>query len=109
MVNLANPTTFLAVTRRTLPWLAPATAALFVVGLWGAFLAPPDYLQGETAKIMYVHVPAAWLSSFIYGVMAAGEPRHAGLAPSARRRRSEGRGAARRGSLHLPRHRLAVG
>src|ERR1035437_9034431 len=57
MVNLANPTTFLVVTRRALPWLALATAALFIVGLWAAFLAPPDYQQGETVKIMYIHVP----------------------------------------------------
>ena len=71
MVNLANPTAFLAVTRRALPWLALATAALFAVGLWMAFLAPPDYQQGETVKIMYIHVPAAWLSSFIYVVMTA--------------------------------------
>ncbi len=71
MANLANPTVFLAVTRRALPWLALATAALFAVGLWGAILAPPDYQQGETVKIMYIHVPAAWLSSFIYVVMTA--------------------------------------
>ena len=71
MVNLANPTAFLAVTRRALPWLAAAATALFVVGLWGAFAAPPAYQQGEAVKIMYVHVPAAWMSSFIYVVMAA--------------------------------------
>jgi len=71
MANLANPTAFLAVTRRALPWLALATAALFAVGLWGAFAAPPDYQQGETVKIMYIHVPAAWLSSYIYVIMMA--------------------------------------
>ncbi len=71
MANLANPTTFLAVTRRALPWLALATAALFALGLWAALLSPPDYQQGETVKIMYIHVPAAWLSSFIYVVMTA--------------------------------------
>ena len=110
MMNFANPTVFLALTRRVLPWLAAATAALFAVGLWLSFAAPPDYQQGETVKIMYLHVPAAWLSTFIYGVMTAGGARHAGLAPSAGRRRAEGGGAARRGlHLHLPRHRLAVG
>jgi len=71
MVNLANPTAFLVATRRVLPWLALATAALLAVGLWLAFAAPPDYQQGETVKIMYIHVPAAWLSSFIYVVMTA--------------------------------------
>jgi heme exporter protein C len=69
MGNPANPTVFLALTRRMLPWLAALTSALFVVGLVLAWRAPPDYQQGETAKIMYLHVPAAWLSTFIYGVM----------------------------------------
>ena len=68
--NLANPTVFLALVRRTLPWLTALTLALFVVGLTLAFRAPPDYQQGETVKIMYIHVPAAWLSTFIFGVMA---------------------------------------
>ena len=69
MWNLADPTVFLALAQRALPWLAAATAALFAVGLWLSFAAPPDYQQGETVRIMYLHVPAAWLSSFIYGVM----------------------------------------
>jgi heme exporter protein C len=70
MINLANPTVFVDVTRRAVPWLAAATVALFVVGLTLSFLAPPDYQQGESAKIMYLHVPAAWMSTFVYGVMA---------------------------------------
>ena len=70
MSSLANPTVFLALTRRLLPWLALVTAVLFFVGLYMSFAAPPDYQQGETVKIMYIHVPAAWLSTFIYGVMA---------------------------------------
>jgi heme exporter protein C len=69
MANLANPTVFLALTKRALPWLAALTVALFAIGLTLGFLAPPDYQQGETVKIMYLHVPAAWLSTFIYGVM----------------------------------------
>jgi heme exporter protein C len=69
MWRLANPTVFLDLTRRLLPWLALATAALFAVGLFLSFTAPPDYQQGETVRIMYIHVPAAWLSTFIYGVM----------------------------------------
>jgi heme exporter protein C len=69
MWSLANPTVFLALAQRALPGLAAATAALFAVGLWLSFAAPPDYQQGETVRIMYLHVPAAWLSSFIYGVM----------------------------------------
>ena len=69
MVNLANPTTFVELTRRVLPWLVAATAMLFVAGLWLSFVAPPDYQQGETVKIMYLHVPAAWMATFVYGVM----------------------------------------
>jgi len=69
MWSLANPTVFLALTRRLLPGLALATAALFALGLFLSFSAPPDYQQGETVRIMYIHVPAAWLSTFIYGVM----------------------------------------
>ena len=70
MGSLANPTNFLAFTRRVAPWLALATAASFAIGLWLSFAAPPDYQQGETVKIMDIHVPAAWLSSLIFGVMA---------------------------------------
>ena len=71
MPNLANPTVFVEFARRVLPWLAAATATLFVAGLWLAFAAPPDYQQGETVKIMYLHVPAAWMATFVYAVMAA--------------------------------------
>ncbi|HEY1942625.1 MAG TPA: heme ABC transporter permease [Roseiarcus sp.] len=69
MWSFANPTVFLALTRRLLPGLALATAGLFALGLYLAFTAPPDYQQGETVRIMYIHVPAAWLSTFIYGVI----------------------------------------
>ena len=70
MINLANPTVFVDLTRRVAPWLSVATAALFAVGLTLAVMAPPDYQQGETAKIMYLHVPAAMMGSFVYAVMA---------------------------------------
>ena len=71
MVNLANPTAFVELTRRVLPWLAAATAVVFVAGLSLSFAAPPDYQQGETVKIMYLHVPAAWMATFVYAVMTA--------------------------------------
>ena len=74
MVNLANPTAFVELTRRVLPWLVAATAVLFVAGLWLSFAAPPDYQQGETVKIMYLHVPAAWMATFVYAVMTAAAP-----------------------------------
>jgi heme exporter protein C len=70
MGSLANPTTFLAFTRRVAPWLALATAATFALGLWMSVAAPPDYQQGETVKIMFIHVPSAWLASLIFAVMA---------------------------------------
>ena len=70
MFSIANPTVFVDLARRVLPWLSASTAALFVAGLTLSFSAPPDYQQGETAKIMYLHVPAAWMATFVYGVMA---------------------------------------
>jgi heme exporter protein C len=71
MPNPANPSVFLALVQRLVPWLAAVTAALMAIGLYLAiFVAPPDYQQGETARIMYLHVPAAWMAMFIYGVMA---------------------------------------
>lgn len=70
--RLANPTRFMALSARVLPWVAALAAVLIAVGLYMAFFtAPPDYQQGHTAKIMYVHVPTAWLSMFIYALAAA--------------------------------------
>lgn len=68
--DLANPTRFLALVARILPWLAGLTALLFVVGLFMSFTTEGDYQQGDTVRIMYVHVPAAWLSMMCYSVMA---------------------------------------
>jgi len=70
MINLANPSRFLAFVHRVLPWLAAATVIAFAVGLTQAFHAPDDYQQGATVKIMYLHVPAAWLSMFVWGLMS---------------------------------------
>lgn len=54
-----------------LPPLAVATVAVLAVGLYLAlFVAPPDYQQGDSVKIMYVHVPAAWMALFVYLVIA---------------------------------------
>lgn len=68
--ELANPTRFLALSGRILPWLAGLTALLFVVGLYMSFTTEGDYQQGDTVRIMYVHVPAAWLAMMCYSVMA---------------------------------------
>ncbi len=71
MLKYANPSNFLRLAGAVLPWLAALTLALFIAGLYMTFFtAPADYQQGETVRIMYIHVPAAWLSLFIYGVMS---------------------------------------
>ena len=71
LTDLANPTKFLALTARALPWLIAATAALLLIGLYQSFTAPDDYQQGATVKIMFIHVPNAWLSMFVWVVMSA--------------------------------------
>lgn len=69
--RLANPTRFMELSGLLLPWIS-AAAALFIgyamYLVW--FVAPPDYQQGETVKIMYIHVPAAWLSMMCYSLIA---------------------------------------
>jgi heme exporter protein C len=70
--DLANPTRFMALSARILPWLAGAAVVLVVYALYLAFAASPaDYQQGETVRIMYVHVPSAWLGMFGYLLIAA--------------------------------------
>jgi heme exporter protein C len=69
--RLANPTRFMELSARVLPWLVALAVVLLVVGLTMSFTAPPDYQQGHTAKIMFVHVPCAWLSMFVYVLIAA--------------------------------------
>lgn len=57
---------------RWLPGLLVLTFILFICGLyWGLYAAPPDYQQGDAYRIIYMHVPAAWMSLFVYTVMAA--------------------------------------
>ena len=70
LIDLANPTRFLSLTARVLPWLAGATAILLLIGLYQSAMAPDDYQQGATVKIMFIHVPNAWLSMFVWGVMS---------------------------------------
>ncbi len=70
--SLANPTRFMALSARLLPWLAGATGLTIAFGLYLAFaVSPPDYQQGHTVKIMYVHVPSAWLAMAGYLTVAA--------------------------------------
>jgi heme exporter protein C len=71
MISLANPTRFLELAGRAIPWLTAAALILLAVGLYLAFfVAPPDYQQGETVRIMFIHVPAAWLAMFGYMLIA---------------------------------------
>ena len=67
---LANPTRYLSYSGKILPWLGGLSALLLAIGLYMSFTAPADYQQGITVRIMYVHVPAAWLSMMGYMVMA---------------------------------------
>jgi heme exporter protein C len=71
MISLANPTRFLNLVDRVVLWLAALTLILLGIGLYLTFfVAPPDYQQGETVKIMFIHVPAAWLAMFGYMLIA---------------------------------------
>src|SRR6201747_2065937 len=70
LLDLANPTKFLSLTARVLPWLAGATAILLAIGLYQSAMAPDDYQQGATVKIMFIHVPNAWLCMAAWGVMS---------------------------------------
>ena len=68
--DLANPTRFMALAGRLIPWLSAAAVILLAVGLWMSFTAPPDYQQGTMVRIMYIHVPFAWLAMLCYTIMA---------------------------------------
>ena len=69
--QLANPTRFLSLTEALLPWLISLAAACLAVGVYLAFfVAPADYQQGDSVRIMFIHVPAAWLAMFCYSLMA---------------------------------------
>jgi heme exporter protein C len=70
LTGLANPTRFLALAGALLPWLAAVSAILLAAGLYMSFTAPEDYQQGSTVRIMFIHVPFAWLSMMGWGVMA---------------------------------------
>ncbi len=69
--RFASPQYFYHTSSRLLPWFLASFAVVVVVGLvWGLFIAPIDYQQGDSYRIMFLHVPAAWLSMFIYLIMA---------------------------------------
>ncbi|MCA0301646.1 MAG: heme ABC transporter permease [Proteobacteria bacterium] len=69
---LANPARFRRFSQRVLPGLGFATVLMLAVGVYLAFfVAPEDYQQGQTVRIMFVHVPSAWLSMGGYAMLAA--------------------------------------
>jgi heme exporter protein C len=69
--RFASPASFFPLAGRLAPWFAIAAAILAVIGLWLAFVvAPTDAQQGEAYRIIFVHVATAWMSMFIYLVMA---------------------------------------
>ncbi len=70
LINLANPSRFLALSARVMPWLTAATVCAFIMGGVQAYLSPDDYQQGATVKIMFIHVPAAWLGLFAWVLMS---------------------------------------
>ena len=69
--KMASPRYFYTIAGRLIPWLAVPCVLLILAGLYyGLVKAPPDYQQGDSYRIMFIHVPAAWMSMFVYVVMA---------------------------------------
>lgn len=70
--KFGSPKYFYEFSGKLIPWLAGGCIVLLVLGLIGGlWWAPPDYQQGESFRIIYVHVPSAWMSMFVYMVMAS--------------------------------------
>jgi heme exporter protein C len=67
---MGSPRYFYGVAGKLIPWFMVTFLITLLLGLYYSFAAPPDYQQGESYRIMYIHVPAAWMSMFIYVVMA---------------------------------------
>ena len=68
--SLANPQRFMNLSAKTLPWLGALTLAVLFYGLYLSFHAPDDYQQGPSVKIMFLHVPSAWIALACYTFMA---------------------------------------
>ena len=69
--KMASPPWFYRISGKLIPWVGAACALLLLYGLYGGLvLAPADYQQGDSFRIIYIHVPAAWMSLFIYVLMA---------------------------------------
>src|SRR6476661_7431712 len=71
LYKYASPSNFYPLAGKLIRWFATPAAILFGVGLFvGFFIAPPDFQQGDAYRIMFIHVPAAWLGMFLYVLMA---------------------------------------
>jgi heme exporter protein C len=71
LYKYASPTAFYPLAGKMIPWFAIAAALLFVAGLYvGFFVAPTDFQQGDAYRIMFIHVPAAWMGMLLYLLMA---------------------------------------
>jgi heme exporter protein C len=69
--KMGSPRYFYTVAGKMIPWFMTSFVILLLLGLYyGLIVAPPDYQQGESYRIIYIHVPAAWMSMFVYVVMA---------------------------------------
>jgi len=69
--RFANPTRFLRIAAALQPWCVGLSLACLAGGLYlGLLRSPADYQQGDTVRIMYVHVPSAWMALFVYANMA---------------------------------------
>src|ERR687897_2247898 len=71
LYKYASPSNFYLLAGKMIPWFAIPAAILFVVGLYvGFFIAPTDFQQGDAYRIIFIHVPAAWMGMFLYVLMA---------------------------------------
>ena len=70
IVDLASPSRFLKIANPAIPWLGGLTVFAFAIGITLAVLAPDDYQQGATVKIMFLHVPGAWLGMLAWAIMS---------------------------------------
>src|SRR5277367_2491612 len=70
ITDFANPSRFLRLANNTIPWLSGVTVLAFAFGIDQAMVAPDDYQQGATVKIMFLHVPSAWLGMMCWGLMS---------------------------------------
>ena len=89
MHRFANPTQFMRIANAIYPWAAGLAIVLFIIALPIALVtSPADYQQGETVRILYMHVPAAVMAEMIYYAMAAGSAASRRAWPAVRKSRT---------------------